>query len=701
MPPHGLWPIPRHHLYNGTARRKTFNARDFEDDANQGAQMDKGNMPPRSSAESALAQFEAQLEDNTLKTKKERKRDKKEKKKDKKHRRESTDTALETTKASTAAPADAADAVSKPLSSSIPKDGLNIESKSKKGSSARDGPPLSTPTKKRKRKTDTGLVSAGSNNHRGNDTNGGGFVIGTGMVKDLETSMAAIGASFKQDVSEPSRESKKAKKSADKRATVAGLTDDQLKTQQLQSPVLSIKPKSPKKAKKTAPDIDRNTSNSSRSPVKTTTAPLALPSTPPPATRKPQYANNKLSEIIVPETPPSSIPRGSRPYNRTAIPLPSLSASEPHPFKGIQRWVSSQEENGLHDRNETAPKLTQPLSDEPKPKPQPRQRTARASSVSSSVASSQKSVSIIDLFNRAANLQSRPTNAADPFVVASQETNKAARAGKPHEEAKLHDFNDKFNAVVQSMDFNVEQEYLNQHLDWYLEHGTEYEFPCLGRASGCTPKKEETLRQSKSKEGGNTTSIKKAIAASGGDSSTLTEVAQRAAKADNLLKLAIRARVPVPVGVIEGTWTLYCPEYSANHYDRYGYGSRTLTITSIAGFKYKNAYTARLSIPPRSMGYSILAFSVPPHASFRQTVLKTAQEGYTMDAIFLGNGYLQLRVDLNLLLTGKSTEAVGGRKVYMEFVGIHEKAVEWEGGKDDAEEDAKRLFAESDGVDMD
>jgi hypothetical protein len=54
-----------------------------------------------------------------------------------------------------------------------------------------------------------------------------------------------------------------------------------------------------------------------------------------------------------------------------------------------------------------------------------------------------------------------------------------------------------------------------------------------------------------------------------------------------------------------------------------------------------------------------------------------------------------------LLLTGKSTEAVGGRKVYMEFVGIHEKAVEWEGGKDDAEEDAKRLFAESDGVDMD
>jgi hypothetical protein len=69
------------------------------------------------------------------------------------------------------------------------------------------------------------------------------------------------------------------------------------------------------------------------------------------------------------------------------------------------------------------------------------------------------------------------------------------------------------------------------------------------------------------------------------------------------------------------------------------------------------------------MAYTISLFEPPPHASFRTTTLRTVAEGYEMDIVFLGNGYVLLRVDLGLLLMGKSL----GEHGVMEFVGIKEK----------------------------
>jgi hypothetical protein len=97
------------------------------------------------------------------------------------------------------------------------------------------------------------------------------------------------------------------------------------------------------------------------------------------------------------------------------------------------------------------------------------------------------------------------------------------------------------------------------------------------------------------------------------------------------------------------------------------------------------------------MLFSILSFSVPPHASFRTTTVKTSAEGYKMDVVFLGNGYLQLRVDLSLLLSGKPTETKEGKRVVMEFVGVHERAVVWERREDELEVVGRRLFAKYDG----
>lgn len=65
--------------------------------------------------------------------------------------------------------------------------------------------------------------------------------------------------------------------------------------------------------------------------------------------------------------------------------------------------------------------------------------------------------------------------------------------------------------------------------------------------------------------------------------------------------------------------------------------------------------------------------------------------------MFLGNGYLLLRLDLGLLLSGKPALMRGGRRVLMEFVGVHESAVVWRAEQDELEVVGRRLFAKYDG----
>lgn len=743
MPPKGLWPIPRHHLYDGTPRRRTFNAKDFE---SIDTGTPKEDMASQESAASALARFEAQLEDPSFNKKKKKKKEKrKEKKKEKKEKklRVSSNSEEKSRVNITGATSSFGAGSGKSAATPSTRTAVSSNTKAKRSSSKEDieapAPnPLSKSAKKRKRQSETGMAAPASMAKGAGNTKSGDFVIGVDMLKNIESSMAGLGDHFRQNVVQPSKKPKKARKESSKKATIPADIDDQAakstlsllgsiqidknkvigkssskKMEKEDKDIAQDMPRTPSSVKKTA--IPLPSISSTKTPTATLAASpftkeafesMQLPSTPRPLTRQlaPPHAMEKptveQSNIIVPETPPSSAAQAPRTYIKTPIPLPSLTESKTHPFKKLQRSTSElgDEATVQGENNEPSSKLEQIVYGEPKPKLQRRNRTSRASSVASvsSKSSSVKSVSIIDLFNRRAKPYARSGVGEDPFATPQS---KKSKPQDSQEEAQLKDFNDRFALVLQSVNFAAEQEYLNQHLDWYIENGTEYPFPCLGRVSGCTPKKEEALRLSK--ENASIMSTKKTIATSGGDTTALHEVTERANKAEQFLMLAIRARVPVPIGCLEGSWTLYCPEYSVHHYDRYGYGARTLTISSIAGLHDKNAYTARLSIPPRSITYSILTFSVPPHASFRTTVLKTAQEGYTMDAIFIGNGFLQLRVDLNLLLTGKSTEMVGGRKVYMEFIGVHEKAVEWVESKDDVEEEGRKLFARYGGVDDD
>lgn len=294
------------------------------------------------------------------------------------------------------------------------------------------------------------------------------------------------------------------------------------------------------------------------------------------------------------------------------------------------------------------------------------------------------------MFNRIGMPHARSGARIDPFIARETKT----KPRETHDDSSMNEFDTKFGGLLLAVNFSVEQEYLNQYHDWHTENDSEYPFPCLGKGSGCTPKKEDMLHLSKREDIDNL----KTLEIAGGDKKDLQDAKERAKQAEEFLALAVRARLPVPVGRLEGMWTLYCPQYSEHHFDRYGYGMRTLTISRIAGFKDVNSYVGRLSIPPRSMGYSILTFQVPPHASFRTVTITTAHERYTMDVVFLGNGYLHLRVDLQLLLKGKPAELVGGKKAYMEFVGVHEKAVQWVEKKDGVEEVERKLFSTYEGM---
>lgn len=334
---------------------------------------------------------------------------------------------------------------------------------------------------------------------------------------------------------------------------------------------------------------------------------------------------------------------------------------------------------------------TQPLNDETRPRSR-----SRAASVAPSTAGSTTSggttQSIKDLFARSGKPYSRSGAEIDPFSI--PESKKKNKAHESHVEANLEEFTERYRATQKAVNFSDELEYLHTALSWRTANDALGPLPCLGiKASGCNSKREQVLRLSKE----DPSNLLKVIITNASDHAALDEAKLRSAQAQSFLTMSLAARVPVPIGRLEGVWKLFCPQYSDTHVDKYGYGQRTLTIFSMAGFKDAFSYTARLSIPPRSMLFSILSFRVPPHASFRSTTVKTSAEGYKMDVVFLGNGYLQLRVDVSLLLSGKATETKEGKRVFMEFVGVHESAVVWEEREDELEVVGRKLFAKYDG----
>lgn len=322
--------------------------------------------------------------------------------------------------------------------------------------------------------------------------------------------------------------------------------------------------------------------------------------------------------------------------------------------------------------------MTTRLSDEPKPRP--KSRAAVPVSSGGSTTSVGTTPSIKEYLERVEKPDSRSGAEHDPFTAATTAAKKKKPVRETQQEADIGTFLAAYADTQYYINFSDERDYLLEHRDLRNSAHSVGTAPCLGQASGCNPKRETILRLSREDAAQNAGRPAFGVS-SAEERALLTNAVVRGQTAEWFLARSIMARVPVPLGKLEGVWKLYCPSYAQVHVDRYGYGQRTLSLSKVPGsvsaVDSHARYTVRLSIPPRSVVYSVEDFIVPPHASFRSTTVHTTEERYKMDFIFLGNGYLFLRVDLSLL-SGKEMRNDLGRPVIMEFVGIHEQAVVWE-----------------------
>jgi hypothetical protein len=342
----------------------------------------------------------------------------------------------------------------------------------------------------------------------------------------------------------------------------------------------------------------------------------------------------------------------------------------------------------------------QPLNDAPKSRPRGRRTVSEATSTTSS-GSSSSNRSIMDMFPRPNKPYTRPGEELSPF------NKKAKKHVEKHDEANCTVFAATFAASQHTINFTDEAEYVEEYDEWLFVSQAAGRLPCLAQVTGCTPKSEQLLQLQSSDD--TDTPALKVIATNASEAEKATADIKRVETASAFLRHSILARVPVPLGSIEGTWKLYCPKYTETHVDTYGFGQRTLRISSTFDLSgTSGAYTASLCIPPRSPSYTTHAFQVPPHASFRTTLIKTVAGEHKMDVVFLGNGYMKVRVDMHLLATGKTAAEVKvaqtGRPVKIkegqgiwEFFGVHSKAVVWEPEVDELEKEGRRLMAKYDG----
>ncbi|KAF2113131.1 hypothetical protein BDV96DRAFT_579788 [Lophiotrema nucula] len=522
--------------------------------------------------------------------------------------------------------------------------------------------------RKRRRESAPSPVGQNSEDHGPRYDCSPGLGLNTDWLKSLESSMSGIGERFIESANEPLR------KVVKKKSQIANF---------LQQNPTNTQPHGTQGPKKNTKTVRGYATTQKASPVplpppKTiiATSTMSAPTTTHQMRKmSPKKLNFGAKEILVPETPeidsrkpsqdsqmisPSPLAKRAKTSDdrfQHVIFNPSFSFANapeqkftpvpvPTVRKPQQRSSNSNDASTL--TKSSLKRSTAPLSDKPKSRTVlgSGQATSDVISTGTSCTSSASSAkSLPDYFTR---------------VPSSSSMNKPCKASQKrqketHEEAPLNVFNNMFQEVRKTVNFTHEQEELNLYLEWHRSNDNDDPLPCLGSGSGCTEKKESILRLGKEEN----VDVRKALENGGHNPQNLRNAEQGGHAAEELLILAIRARLPVPIGRIDGTWTLYCPKYAKHHFDKYGYG-----------FRDSNNFTARLSIPPRPMTYSILTFAAPPHASFRTTIITTATEGYKMEVIFLGNGYLQLR----------ASDIIDGKNV-MEFFGVHKHAVEWVEGR--------------------
>jgi hypothetical protein len=755
MPPFGLYPVPRHHMYGGRTKPRTYNTNDFQDE--QGAAAASSPALPATmngapGSQPAAAETEAQTETRKKAAKKEKKR----------LRMLSVDAdknaALERL-------LDSAEAVPDKEALSTTKKKKKDKKKhhrSEEGTSQVTSPPPPRGWKadtadahherrsEKKRKRESEAHSAAANAQFANEQ----YLT----VQQVDTPVRAGSLPPKhlrpeaQAAAQPSKKKTKRKSQSTEQNAIAIIQSAQVanpdqpsvhKTKRkVQTAVLGPPKASAEHGLATVPSpvplpvprewIDgsdelkvtehkQNQRNKGlvSNPVTPSPAPvrgtketpvpfpqlLRAPTTKSTGTKPRKNSEEGVphSNVLVPETPPSKAPK------KMAVPLPLSSkarngtvATEHRPSKvhGQTVPVSSLTPNGDVPAPSTAPAALEISQAVPKlpsvphaltdanlrsfKKPlndgtEPEFRVKAATSSVTSFPTSSGSMSILEAFARVGKPHVRSAAEKDPFVTTDDN----------------HDvFTKRYLEVTKIVDFDEEDEYLEEHLEWDAKHNHDA-VPCLHKMTGCSAKKEELIRASKEQN----MEILAQLDTPGDDVARLDEATNQAQRAEDLLMLATRARIPVPIGPIEGKWTLYCPKYADSHFDRYGYGQRSLTVHAIAGFKHKNTFTARMHLPPRTMAFSILAFQIPPHASFRTTTVKTASEGYTMEVVFLGNGFLHLRADLGRLLTGTIRKPhEDNHNHVMEFLGVHDQATQWwSGRKDVVEEEGRSLFAQYDG----
>lgn len=695
----GLYTMPSHHLHGANpTTRPTFNSMDFAAAEAESPRTKSG--PVQSVKEGKSANHTPQ-----------------EKKAKKKKKRNSVST-HEDRQTSGLTPA-----TSTPLIKVTPATG---SSKGKSKAKNSDGKSDAQSGKKRKRESQ-GDVELPKMTQR--LPGSGGFIVGADMLQNVQTCVKAACDVFRghaattAPVEQPSKKKTKAARKSndtvdfDRMAEETQIIDKEAKKKRMKERRRSANAGMGRPA--TANPASVLSAPIVSSPVRKTPVPLPV--------KAPSNAANALtaerigrrdSRFLVLDTPPSQLSKTPGRLPDSPIPFKLPDATKPSGWEKAEKAIElspptpvvgeapssappALNKHRLEEKRDgrvslTASNLmryTQPLNDKSKSRPQSRAASAAASTAGSTT-SGGTTPSIKDLLAHVGKPYSRSGAEIDPFVVPEI---KKKTFRECHDEASAKEFTERYRAVQKAVNFTDEREYLDQAVAWRTANDALGPLPCLGiKASGCNSKREKVLRLSKD----DASSPAKPLVITQAEHAALLDAKQRAAEAERFLARAVAARVPVPLGRLEGVWKLFCPAYSELHVDKYARGQRTLTMFSLAGFKPHQDqvfYTARLSIPPRSMLFSIRSFSAPPHASFRATRVRTAAEGYALELVFLGNGYLLLRLDLGLLLSGKPALMRGGRRVLMEFVGVHESAVVWRAEQDELEVVGRRLFAKYDG----
>jgi hypothetical protein len=714
MPPHGLYPIPQHHLYNGSKHRPSFNTMDF---AHQ-------------ETEAAISEHVSQNHGNGEM-----------KKYEKMKREHSHDEERDV-------PVSASNSV---ISN------MKTKCSSKNNRNEEDEKSVSHSFAKKRKRESEGKTEMLSLAH---SVSTDGFVIGGDILRNLEASMGSMGEDFVQ-WSSPMKKSTELQKKRKEKKKKTGKMGKNLAENLSEIPAQVFKDSKKKKKKKqksgsAASDelgnksvVTQTGSSTTKSPYVTAFRKSHVPL--PPSRQLSTYSALKLTEqekkqthdsdgIKVPTTPLSNatrtpqhghtttsfpkpsfndtlraviLPPNKEPRTPVRLPLSSYYDSDSGSKVDLDTQTSklSVSRNKDYENGRLSSQLglspatldkvlnIRAVNEEEQAGCVTRQ-VSGGSSTATSLPSSSSSTSFPALFNRVGMPYARSGAGSDAFV---QLEVKEKDSIEMHEESNLKTFRKKFRHAQQTINFSDELDYLKEYLTWNAANYAAVPYPCLSKATGCNARKEAIIQSAKDQG-----QIVNRFQESGGiNLDAMTDASFRTQKAEEFLMTTIRARIPVPIGTLAGEYKLFSPKYSEHHYDLYCLGERTLTIYSVAGMKAEGAFKARLNIKPRPASFVIQPFTAPPHASFRTTVITTTPEGanpvrYKIEVVFLGNGYLQLRADLNSLLRGKQTEAMAVKSSYMEFLGVHEKALQWKMEiKDEIQEEGKRLFAKYGSMDDD